>query len=69
MEPQRIYLTSDLPVSLRAHRKSVDEEHEVKNQIKSLLETGIIKKSHSSYSVHVTLAKKRDELEKIKCYN
>lgn len=61
MEPPRLILNSDLPVSLRAYRTSPVEEQEIRTQVKALLEAGIIKESHSSYSSPVTLAKKRDE--------
>ncbi|GBN43688.1 Transposon Ty3-I Gag-Pol polyprotein [Araneus ventricosus] len=64
MEPPRINLTSDLPVSQRAYRTSAAEEVEINKQIKKLLVTELIKESNSCYSSPVTLAYKRDETKK-----
>ncbi|GBM05807.1 hypothetical protein AVEN_2413-1 [Araneus ventricosus] len=47
VEPQRIVLNSDLPVSLRPYRTSPVEEQEIKNQIEKLLQAGLIKESNS----------------------
>ncbi|GBO21259.1 Transposon Ty3-G Gag-Pol polyprotein [Araneus ventricosus] len=64
VEPQRIVLYSDLPVSLRPYRTSPVEEHEIKSQVEKLLQAGLIKESNSPYSSPVTLAFKRDEGKK-----
>ncbi|GBM97304.1 Transposon Ty3-G Gag-Pol polyprotein [Araneus ventricosus] len=64
VEPQRIVLNSDLPVSLRPYRTSNVEEHEIKSQVEKLLQAGLIKESNSPYSSPVTLALKRDEGKK-----
>ncbi|GBL82553.1 hypothetical protein AVEN_263648-1 [Araneus ventricosus] len=61
VEPQRIVLDSDLPVSLRPYRTSPVEEQEIKSQVEKLLQVGLIKKSNSPYSSPETLAFKRDE--------
>ncbi|GBM36840.1 hypothetical protein AVEN_82830-1 [Araneus ventricosus] len=75
VEPQRIVLNSDLPVSLRPYRTSPVEEQEIKSRIEKLFLAGLIKENNSPYSSHVTLAFKRDEgkktrlhgFQKIKC--
>ncbi|GBM11141.1 Transposon Ty3-G Gag-Pol polyprotein [Araneus ventricosus] len=64
IEPARINLTSDLPVSQRAYRTSATEEVEINKQVKNLLAAGLIKESNSCYSSPVTLAYKRDEMKK-----
>ncbi|GBL74845.1 hypothetical protein AVEN_243693-1 [Araneus ventricosus] len=55
VEPQRIVLNSDLPVSLRPYRTSPVEEQEIKSQVEKLLQAGLIKESNSPYSSPVTL--------------
>ncbi|GBL94207.1 Retrovirus-related Pol polyprotein from transposon 297 [Araneus ventricosus] len=64
IEPTRINLTSDLPVSQRAYRTSATEEVEINKQVKNLLAAGLIKESNSCYSSPATLAYKRDEMKK-----
>ncbi|GBN09004.1 Transposon Ty3-I Gag-Pol polyprotein [Araneus ventricosus] len=64
IEPTRINLTSDLPISQRAYRTSATEEVETIKQVKNLLATGLIKESNSCYSSPVPLAYKRDEMKK-----
>ncbi|GBN02709.1 Transposon Ty3-I Gag-Pol polyprotein [Araneus ventricosus] len=64
IEPTRINLTSDLPVSQRAYRTSATEEVEINKQVKNLLAAGLIKETDSCYSSPVTLAYKRDEMKK-----
>lgn len=64
IEPQRVRLTSDLPVSLRAYKTSPKQQEEIDNQIKDLLKANIIKESSSPYSAPVTLAYKKDENKK-----
>ncbi|GBO27396.1 Transposon Tf2-9 polyprotein [Araneus ventricosus] len=64
VEPQRIVLNSDLPVSLRPYRTSPVEEQEIKSQVEKLLQDGLIKESNSPYSSLVTLAFKRYEGKK-----
>ncbi|GFX40237.1 transposon Ty3-I Gag-Pol polyprotein [Trichonephila clavipes] len=64
MEPPRINLTSDLPISQRAYRTSTTSEAEINKQIQNLLAAGLIKESNSCYSSPVTLAYKRDEKQK-----
>ncbi|GBO17461.1 Transposon Ty3-I Gag-Pol polyprotein [Araneus ventricosus] len=66
VEPQRIVLNSDLPVSLRPYRTSPVEEQEIKSQVEKLLQAGLIKESNSRYSSPVTLSFKRDEGKKIR---
>ncbi|GBN01217.1 hypothetical protein AVEN_185750-1 [Araneus ventricosus] len=61
VEPQRIVLNSDLPVSLRPYRTSPVEEQEIKSQVDKLLQAGLIKESNSPYSSPVTLVFKPDE--------
>ncbi|GBO26420.1 hypothetical protein AVEN_150809-1 [Araneus ventricosus] len=67
IEPTRINLTSDLPVSQRAYRTPATEEVEINKQVKNLLAAGLIKESNSCYSSPVTLAYKRDEMKKLCC--
>ncbi|GFX30970.1 uncharacterized protein TNCV_784541 [Trichonephila clavipes] len=64
MEPPRINLTSDLPISQRAYRTSTTSEAEINKQIQNLLAAGLIKEYNCSYSSSVTLAYKRDEKQK-----
>ncbi|GBM10301.1 Transposon Ty3-G Gag-Pol polyprotein [Araneus ventricosus] len=64
VEPQRIVLNSDLPVSLRSYHTSPVEEEEIKSQVEKLLQAGLIKESNNPYSSPVTLAFKRDESKK-----
>ncbi|GBM34436.1 hypothetical protein AVEN_176497-1 [Araneus ventricosus] len=64
VEPQRIVLNSDLPVSLRPYRTSPVEEQEIKSQVEKLLQAGLIKERNSPYSSPVTLAFKLDEGKK-----
>ncbi|GFW27567.1 retrovirus-related Pol polyprotein from transposon opus [Trichonephila clavipes] len=60
LEPQRIHLISDLPISLRPYRNSQQESKEIQTQIEELLKAGFIKPSHSPYAAPVTLAYKKD---------
>ncbi|GBM99780.1 hypothetical protein AVEN_101029-1 [Araneus ventricosus] len=64
VEPQRIVLNSDLPVSLRPYRTSPVEEQEIKSQVEKFLQAGLIRESNSPNSSPVTLAFKRDEGKK-----
>ncbi|GBN75137.1 hypothetical protein AVEN_69146-1, partial [Araneus ventricosus] len=64
VEPQRLMLTSDLPVSLRPYCTSPVEEQEIKSQVEKLLQAGLIKESNSPYSSPVTLVFKSDEGKK-----
>ncbi|GBM28691.1 hypothetical protein AVEN_116704-1 [Araneus ventricosus] len=50
VEPQRIVLNSDLPVSLRPYCTSPVEEQEIRSQVEKLLQAGLIKESNSPYS-------------------
>ncbi|GFX32689.1 retrovirus-related Pol polyprotein from transposon 17.6 [Trichonephila clavipes] len=61
LEPQRIHLISDLPISLRPYRNSQQESKEIQTQIEELLTAGFIRPSHSPYAAPVTLAYKKDE--------
>ncbi|GFT98378.1 retrovirus-related Pol polyprotein from transposon 17.6, partial [Trichonephila clavipes] len=61
LEPQRIHLISDLPISLRPYRNSQQESKEIQTQIEELLKVGFIRPSHSPYAAPVTLAYKKDE--------
>ncbi|GFX82863.1 retrotransposable element Tf2 protein type 1 [Trichonephila clavipes] len=61
LEPQRIHLISDLPISLRPYRNSQQEAKEIQTQIEELLKAGFIRPSHSPYAAPVTLAYKKDE--------
>ncbi|GFX98330.1 retrovirus-related Pol polyprotein from transposon 17.6 [Trichonephila clavipes] len=61
LEPQRIHLISDLPISLRPYRNSQQESKEIQTQIEELLKAGFIRPSHSPYAAPVTLAYKKDE--------
>ena len=47
MEPQRIHLTFELPIFLRAYRTFPKEEVEIKEQIKNLLQDGLIQEGCS----------------------
>jgi hypothetical protein len=60
-EPQRIHLTTDLPIALRPYRASHADNVEIKKQIEELLEAGFIRPSHSPYAAPVTLAHKKGE--------
>lgn len=64
LEPQRIHLNSDLPISLRPYRHSQQENAEIQSQVEELLKAGFIRHSHSSYAAPVTLAYKKDEGKK-----
>ncbi|GBL95809.1 Retrovirus-related Pol polyprotein from transposon 412 [Araneus ventricosus] len=64
VEPQKIVLNSDFPVSLRSYHTSPVEEQEIKSQVEKLLQSGLIKENNSPYSSPVTLAFKRDEGKK-----
>ncbi|GFY09425.1 retrotransposable element Tf2 protein type 1 [Trichonephila clavipes] len=66
LEPQRIHLISDLPISLRPYRNSQQESKEIQTQIEELLKADFIRPSHSPYAAPVTLAYKKDGREKIK---
>ncbi|GFW13751.1 retrovirus-related Pol polyprotein from transposon 17.6 [Trichonephila clavipes] len=61
LEPQRIHLISDLPISLRPYRNSQQESKEIQTQIEELLKAGFIRPSHSPYAAPVSLAYKKDE--------
>ncbi|GFX00489.1 retrovirus-related Pol polyprotein from transposon opus [Trichonephila clavipes] len=61
LEPQRIHLISDLPISLRPYRNSQQESKEIQTQIEELLKAGFIRPFHSPYAAPVTLAYKKDE--------
>ncbi|GFV36422.1 retrovirus-related Pol polyprotein from transposon 17.6 [Trichonephila clavipes] len=61
LEPQRIHLISDLPISLRPYKNSQQESKEIQTQIEELLKAGFIRPSHSPYAAPVTLAYKKDE--------
>ena len=67
MEPQRINLTSEHPVSHHAYRTSHKEEAEIKEQIQNLLKAVLIKESCFSYSALVTLVLKRGRKKKHSC--
>lgn len=64
IEPQRIKLTSDLPICIRPYRTSPAEEAEIQSQIEQLLKAGFIQPSNSPYSAPVTLAYKKGENKK-----
>ncbi|GBM89260.1 Retrovirus-related Pol polyprotein from transposon 297 [Araneus ventricosus] len=64
IEPTRINLTTDIPVSQRAYRTSATEEVEINKQIKNLLAAGLIKEFNRCYSSPVKLAYNRDEMKK-----
>lgn len=64
IELQRILLKSDLPISLRPYRTSPQQKKKVNSQVRTLLESGLVKESNSSYSARVTLVMKNDEGEK-----
>lgn len=64
LEPQRVVLESELPISMRPYRASVKDNEEIKKQIDELLAADIIKPSHSPYSAPITLAYKKDENSK-----
>lgn len=61
MEPAKVILTSEMPVSLRPYRASQKDNVEIKKQIDELLKNNIIRPSCSPYSSPVTLAYKRGE--------
>lgn len=61
MEPAKVNLTSEIPISLRPYRASQKDNIEIKKQIDEMLKHGIIKPSYSPYSSPVTLAQKRGE--------
>ena len=64
MEPQRVRLTSEIPVSLRPYKTSPTQQEEIDNQVQNLLKYNIIKESSSPYSAPVTLVYKKDENKK-----
>jgi len=59
-----IALTSEIPITLRPYRCSEKDQGILEEQIKLLLEHGLIRKSISPYSFPVTLVNKKDEGEK-----
>lgn len=66
--PQRIYLTSDLLISLRPYRTSPIEEEKIRKQVQTLLQAGILKESYSPYSSLVTLVYKHEEGKTIRLF-
>ena len=54
MELQKNYLTSELPISLRAYRTYPKEEAEIKESVKNLFEASLIKECSSPYSAPVS---------------
>lgn len=61
LEPPKIILTSELPISCRPYRASQKDNLEIKKQLDAMLEAGIIKPSHSPYASPITLAFKKDD--------
>ncbi|GFX38259.1 retrovirus-related Pol polyprotein from transposon 412 [Trichonephila clavipes] len=61
LEPQRIHLILDFPISLCPYRNSQQESKEIQTQIEELLKAGFIRPSHSPYTAPVTLAYKKDK--------
>lgn len=59
IEPQRIHLTSDLSIPLRAYRTSSIEE-KIRIGFKICYRQDLLKKSYYPYSSHVTLVYKRE---------
>lgn len=64
LEPQKVVLTSELPISLRPYRASPQDNNEIEKQVKKLVEVGIIRPSHSPYASPVTLVMKKEEGKK-----
>ena len=64
MKSQRIHLTFELPISFRFYRTSPKKEAEIKEQIKNLLQTGLIKEIFSTFSAPMILVFKREEGKK-----
>ncbi|GFX42198.1 hypothetical protein TNCV_3003391 [Trichonephila clavipes] len=61
LEPQRIHLISNIPISLHPYRNSQQEYKEIQTEIEELLKSGFIRPSHSPYAAPVTLAYKKEE--------
>ncbi|GFS94334.1 hypothetical protein NPIL_439301 [Nephila pilipes] len=60
LEPQKVVLTSELPVSLHPYHTSPQDIKEIETPIKIFLEANIVKPSGSPYYVPLTLAMKKD---------
>ncbi|GFT77813.1 hypothetical protein NPIL_693651 [Nephila pilipes] len=58
---EKVVLTSELLVSLRAYCISLQNDKEIEFQIKRLLEANIIESSHSPYAATETLVMKKCE--------
>ena len=56
-----IELESIVPINSKPYRPSFEEQKTIDNEIKSLLEAGLIQPSHSPYASPVTLAFKKDD--------
>lgn len=55
-----IRLNSDVPVTYRPYKLSVDEKNRVRNIISDLLDKGIIRESQSDYASPIILVKKKN---------
>lgn len=55
-----IILQDDIPIYERPRRLSPQDKVEVDKQIKTWLEDGIIRQSHSVYASPIVLVKKKD---------
>jgi len=61
LEPIRIRLNSELPISLKPYRASYTDNEKINKQITNLLKYNIISPSYSPYSSPVTLVNKKDQ--------
>ncbi len=64
IEECKIDLKHNIPINLRPYRCSLSDQKIIDNQIKILLERGLIRKSTSSYAFPITLVDKKDEGKK-----
>lgn len=61
LQPQKVVLTSELPIALRPYRAPPQDNKEIEEQINKLLEANIIRPSHSPFAAPITLVMKKDE--------
>ena len=55
-----INLSTDTPIKLRSYRHSPKEKQIIREQVKEMLEAGVIEESYSPYSFPVVLVKKKN---------
>lgn len=59
-----IELETNIPINSKAYRTSIEQQNRIENEIKSLMNAGLIRYSSSPYASPVTLAFKKEDNEK-----